>query len=237
MTRELQKDLMQHASDYRKRANEYFFKTGPGEYGEGDQFAGIQMPSIRSAIKPYLDMSLLGINEMLYHEIHEFRMAALLILGHQYKKAKDPFQQEEICAFYLKHKSQVNNWDLVDLSAPHILGQHTLNQNFLNKEVLFVLVNSPVLWDRRIAMVSTLAFIRKGYLELCFQLAELLLDDKEDLMHKALGWMLREAWKRDSLIVEEFIKEHYTRLPRTSLRYAIERMEPVQRKSYLKGSF
>ena len=233
----LQKDLRAIATDERKCANEWFFKTGKGQYGEHDCFIGVSVPDIRRSIKPYHNMSLEDLSRLISSKIHEDRLAALIILVNQYKRSKETQLKDRIYKFYLKHMDMVNNWDLVDNSAHHIVGQHIMDNNFKDKDFLFILADSSIMWERRIAIVSTFVFIKKSKLALTFKIAQKLLDDKEDLMHKAVGWMLREAWKKDSQITEGFLIKHYTNIPRTSLRYAIERMEPLKRKRFLKGIF
>jgi 3-methyladenine DNA glycosylase AlkD len=203
-----------------------FFKTGKGEYGFGDKFIGITVPQIRIVAKKYKDASLETLKELLYSPIHEHRLCALLILGAQYSKSKD----KEKVDFYLAHRSRVNNWDLVDSSAHIILGEYLYDKN---KDILYKYADSDSLWERRIAIVSTLAFIRKSEVQETYKIALLLLHDKEDLIHKAVGWMLREAGKKDVEQLEKFLERNAHHMPRTMLRYAIEKMNESKRKYYL----
>jgi len=228
-------DLQSLASEKRKKSNEWFFKTGKGEYGEGDTFIGISMPDIRKVIKDYQTLDFKKIKKLFKSPIHEARMAGVLILTENAKKAfkkKDLNTHKKIVDFYLKNRYGVNNWDLVDASAHYILGASILN-GINSLDILEELSNSNVMWDRRIAMVSTWIIIRSGDVYPTITLAKQLLDNKEDLMHKAVGWMLREAWKKEPEIIEDFIMENYHQIPRTALRYSIEKMEETKRKSFL----
>jgi 3-methyladenine DNA glycosylase AlkD len=224
------------ATDKRKRTNEWFFKTGKGQYGEHEKFIGVSLPDIRKTIKPYRDISLSELKKTLYSPLHELRLAALLILVQQYKQ-QDQSGQKKIYDFYLTHKSQVNNWDLVDVSAQHIVGDYIYSYQKNNIEVMHYMSMSNILWHRRISIISTWAYIKKYELGPCLEISKQLLNDKEDLIHKAVGWMLRESWKRDAVKIESFIKKKYAQMPRTCLRYAIEKMEETKRKSFLKGAF
>lgn len=203
-----------------------FFKTGPGQYGEGDVFIGVTVPEQRVVAKKYESLSLGDVEKLLESPIHEHRITALLILVLKYQKTRDA----KIVDFYLAHTKQVNNWDLVDSSADKILGHSLLD---VKHDILYTLVKSSVLWERRIAIVATWAFIRKNEFEDTFRLSEMLLSDKHDLMHKAVGWMLREVGKRDEKALCDFLDIHCTQMPRTALRYAIERFEEKKRKGYL----
>lgn len=228
-------ELKKYASAKRKKSNEWFFKTGKGEYGEGDKFIGVRVPDIRKIAEKFSDINIPEIKKLLYSNIHEERLAALLILVDQFYKS-DENNKSKIYKFYLRNKSQINNWDLVDLSAHHIVGGYILN-NPKEKNTLNMLAESKIMWDRRIAIISTLAFIRKNQISETLKLSKILLGDQEDLMHKAVGWMLREAWKKDTEKVEDFLMKNYNKLPRTTLRYAIERMEEKKRKNFLQGMF
>ncbi len=211
-----------------------FFKTGKGQYGEGDKFLGLTVPQTRMTVKKYLDLSLKELEKILQSKFHEERLGALFVLVSQFKKG-DRKVQEKIFKFYLKNTEHINSWDLVDLSAHHIVGAHLADKP---KDLLFKLAVSESLLERRIAMVATFFDIAKEKSETALAVAEKLLDDKEDLMHKAVGWMLREVGKRCSQkIEEEFLKKHYSRMPRTTLRYAIERFPEQKRKAFLKGEF
>ena len=233
---QLEAELSALATEDRKRTNEWFFKTGKGEYGEHESFIGVSVPDIRKTISSYKEISLAELKKTLYSPIHELRLAALLILVAQFKK-EDRKVRKKIFDFYLKHKKQVNNWDLVDLSAPHIVGEYLYAYDRINIKVIDELNKSKILWYRRISILSTWAYIKKRDLNPCLRLSKQLLSDKEDLMHKAVGWMLREAWKRDWQRVEQFIRTNYDHMPRTMLRYAIEKIDQPKRKMILKGEF
>ncbi len=224
---ELRAHLSSLATPERAESSQRFFKTGPGQYGEGDVFIGITVPVLRAAAKQARDLSLQDLRPLLKSKIHEERLVALLILDSQYAKSKDP----KIVDFYLNNTDCINNWDLVDGSAPYILGAHLLTHD---PKILYTLVKSKNLWERRIAIISTLAFIRAGQFEHTLALSEALLTDTHDLMHKAVGWMLREVGKRDQATLEKFLRAHATHMPRTALRYAIERFPEPLRQQYLK---
>ena len=228
--------LHERKSPARKRTNECFFKTGKGEYGEGDIFIGLSNPDVRELTKMFLKMEFGEIEYLLKDKIHEIRFAGLIILTENASKAyakKDKQRLKEIADFYLKHKSAANNWDLVDLSCYKILGNAIL-LGIYDLDILDKLSDSLGLWDRRIAMVSTFAFIKMKNIYPSLTLAKKLLNNKEDLMHKSIGWMLREAWKVDNDTVEEFILEKYSSIPRTAFRYAIEKMDESKRQDFLK---
>lgn len=208
-----------------------FFKTGKGHYGEGDKFLGIAVPQTRAVIKKYKDLILTEIKQVLQSEFHEERLAAVLIMVGQYEKGGSKIRKN-IFEFYLKNAKQINNWDLVDLSAHQIVGGFLADKP---KDILFRLADSKILWERRIAMVATFFEIKNGKSETALAIAEKLLTDKHDLMHKAAGWMLREVGKRCSQKEEEvFLKKHAATMPRTMLRYAIERFDEDKRQYYLK---
>jgi len=208
-----------------------FFKTAPGEYGAGDVFLGLPVPLQRRIALKYGDLSLAGIKELLASPIHESRLVGLLILVEQYAAAKEEKIKKNIVDFYLKNTRAINNWDLVDLSVYKILGDWFLNND---RAVLIKLAESKNLWERRMAMVATFAFIRAGRIEETFLIAKKLLRDEHDLIHKAVGWMLREAGKRVSEpALLKFLDEHAGSMPRTALRYAIERLTPRHRERYL----
>jgi len=225
----LKKDLQKQADPYRAKVLLRFFKTGKGEYGEGDRFFGIPVPEQRQIAKKYKTLSLQDLQELISSRIHEHRLVALLILILQYARAHEQGKRD-IVKFYLDNTRHINNWDLVDLSAEKILGSFLLGND---REILYRLAESPNLWERRIAVMSTFAFIRQGQFEDTFRLAEMLLRDPHDLIHKAVGWMLREIGKRDQGSEERFLQEHSQTMPRTMLRYAIERFEQEKRTSYL----
>lgn len=231
MKLDIQKELRKYASAERKTTSEYFFKTGDGCYAEWDKFIGVSMPNIRKVAKIFNDIKLVDIKSLLKSEIHEDRLCVLVILSERSKKG-DREEREKNARFYLKHKKHVNNWDLVDVSAHYILGQYILD-NADKRDILDELVVSKNLWDRRIAIVSTWIMIRHNRIDEILYLAEKVLSDKEDLIHKATGWMLREAWKKQPKRVEDFLKKNYQNIPRTVLRYTIERMEEDKRKYFL----
>lgn len=205
-----------------------FFKTKKGEYGEGDLFLGITVPKIRSLVKEYWEeTSLKELKELLKSKFHEERLTALLILVKKYESSEN---KKRVVDFYLKNLIHVNNWDLVDLSAPNILGDF-FSEN--PKEILYKLVKSKNLWEKRIAIVSTLTFIRKNNFNDTLKISRILLKDKHDLIHKSVGWMLREVGKRDLKVLEKFLEKNYKQMSRTTLRYSIERMPQSKRRYYL----
>lgn len=208
-----------------------FFKTGPGQYGAGDRFLGIKVPPLRMLAKRHADAGLDAVAALLASPYHEERMFALLLLMQFYQRAAQP---EQVAAYdlYLAHTHRINNWDLVDVSAPHIVGRHLQDRP---RKVLHELARSPMLWERRIAIVATFHFIRRNDFADALRIAATLLHDEHDLMHKAVGWMLREVGKRDLVAEEDFLRQHYRTMPRTMLRYAIERFPEAKRKSYLYG--
>ncbi len=212
-----------------------FFKTGKGEYGEGDVFLGIRVPELRKLVKKYKDLSFKEIESLLYSKYHEKRLFGALYLVKLFKQSKkNDEKQKKIYDFYLKHKSQMNNWDIIDTTTPHIIGAYLFNKK--NKEILYKLAVSESLWDRRIAIISTWFFVRNNQYDDLLKLSKILLNDKEDLIHKAVGWMLREVGKRDLELEENFlILNDYNNMPRTMLRYAIEKFEEIRRKQYLRG--
>ena len=207
-----------------------FFKTGPGEYGAGDEFWGLTVPQVRAVLADCGPVSLSVAAKLLASPIHEARFFAAIALVRAYAQG-DSAARAEIFDFYLAHADRINNWDLVDASAPGIVGRHLPPGQ--GRRTLDRLIKSKVLWERRIAMIATLEHIRQGNLANTFRLAERLLADREDLMHKAAGWMLREAGKRDESALRDFLARHAPRMPRTMLRYAIEKFTPAQRRIWL----
>lgn len=219
------------------KLSERFFKTGPGQYGEGDLFLGLTVPEQRQVIKAFLDLPLPELSLALQSKYHEFRLTALLILNHQYAKAakaKDDKLCREIYDFYLKHSARINNWDLVDASARNVVGEYLYTRP---RAILYKLAASKNLWERRIAIISTFAFIKKNDFTDTLKISEILFKDKEDLMHKAVGWMLREVGKMDRQTLDKFLRTHYQNMPRTALRYAIEHYPETERQKFLKGKF
>lgn len=210
---------------------ERFFRTGKGEYGEGDIFYGLSVPVSRSIAKKYTDMNLKDLEKILKHKVHEIRLIALVILNTKYKKAKDEKEKEKLVKFYLKNISFVNNWDLVDISSYNILGEFLKDKSDIS--ILIKLSKSGKLWKERIAIVSTFAFIKNKDLDLIFYFGEYFLNHKHDLIHKALGWMLREAGKRDEKRLKLFLEKNKNKMPRTMLRYAIEKFSEKERKYFL----
>ncbi len=206
-----------------------FFKTGKGQYGEGDIFLGIRVPALREQAKKFTNAPLGAIQVLLGSVYHEERLCALMMLLSKYAKAGDD-DQKRFYEFYLKNTRHINNWDLVDLSAPGIVGAYLLDKD---PSPLYRLAGSPSLWERRIAIVSTLSFIRKRRFDNTLSIAQMLLDDREDLMHKAAGWMLREVGKRDVCVLKKFLDASAQLMPRTMLRYAIEKFPENERLKYL----
>ena len=209
-----------------------FFRTGPGEYGAGDVFLGIRVPELRALAKRFGALSLVDLLELLRSPLHEARFLALVLLVESYRRG-DPAQRQRVFDAYLASTDRINNWDLVDVSAPHVVGAHLLGGD---GALLDRLAASPSLWERRIAMLATFAFIRAGRLEVPLRIARLLLHDGHDLIHKAVGWMLREVGQRSREAEEMFLAEHYRSMPRTALRYAIEKFPPERRRAYLEGT-
>jgi 3-methyladenine DNA glycosylase AlkD len=254
--------LLKYGSAQRAKDAQRFFKTGPGQYGEGDVFMGVSVPIIRKISKiivsgnSSLNLQVKNIKQnnnkpqykhapkfssfkptiktLLYSKYHEERLLALLILVEIFKRQNDLNCKKEIYEFYIKNIKHINNWDLVDTSAYNIVGNYLLL--IKNKSVLFSLIQSTHHWSRRVAIISTLAFIRQGQTKLTFQLARRSLTDKEDLMHKACGWMLREAGKKNLMILRKFIEINGSKMPRTMLRYSIEKMSAPERKSIMKAT-
>ena len=222
-------DLDGAADPERARHLQRFFRTGPGEYGEGDRFLGLHVPQVRAAARRHRDLPLPDLADVLASPYHEHRQAALFVLVDRYRRSA-PADRETIVRFYLERLDAVNSWDLVDGSAPHVLGAHLSSRD---RAVLYELARSGRLWRQRVAVLATFPFIRAGQFDDTLRLAELLRDHPHDLIHKAVGWMLREIGKRDRTAAERFLDRHAAHMPRTMLRYAIERFEPERRRSYL----
>jgi 3-methyladenine DNA glycosylase AlkD len=221
----IRRELKRVATPARAKTNAWFFKTGKGQYGEGDRFIGVTVPQLRTIAKTYRDASLSDLKKLLDSTIHEERLLAVIILTIQF-----PHEPNAIYRFYLQQTKRINNWDLVDASAPNIVGAYLLTRP---RTVLDRLAQSKYLWEKRIAIVSTLAMIRNGELDDTFRICTRLMDDSHDLIHKACGWMLREAGKKDVTALHRFLKIHAPRMPRTMLRYAIERLPKATRQRYL----
>jgi 3-methyladenine DNA glycosylase AlkD len=227
---EIEKKLKKLGSARRARASVWFFKTGEGEYGHGDVFVGTTAPENEKIAREFSELPMGEIEKLLKNKIHECRMVALRVLVHRYQHG-DEKMKTRIAKFYLAHTRGINNWDLVDVSAPKIIGDYLLARD---RSILYKLAKSKNIWERRIAILATFAFIRNGETKDVFTLAEMLLSDKEDLMHKAVGWMLRETGKRCSRsVLVKFINQNKAQMPRTTLRYAIEHFYPSERKNFL----
>ena len=230
---QLQNKLLQHADEAQAAHLSRFFKTGPGEYGEGDKFLGIKVPVTRSVVKEcWKGCSWDDLEECLASEYHEVRLAGLLVLVQRFHHAKkDPDVQRQCVDFYLAHLPAVNNWDLVDLSCYEILGNWLLDKD---RTILYSLArNGKTIWEQRIGIVSTMQFLRHGQLDDTYAIADILLQHPHDLIHKAVGWLLREAGKRDPQRLQQYLDTRCTTMPRTMLRYAIEKFPPEIRQSYL----
>ncbi|MCK4540474.1 DNA alkylation repair protein [Candidatus Parcubacteria bacterium] len=228
----IKKELDLLANKKQAEISRRFFKTGKGEYGEGDIFLGIKVPVQRKVALKFENLPLKDIERLLRSEIHEYRFTAAIILVNQFKKAKEKLK-EKIYKLYLKNTNWINNWDLVDVSAHYIVGEYLLGNS---RDVLYKLAKSKTLWDRRIAIISTFAFIRDNDFRDTIRLVEIFLNDKHDLMHKACGWMLREVGKKSEQGEKElvrFLDKYILKMPRTTLRYAIERLPETKRKYYL----
>ena len=227
------KTLESFATPERKKTNEWFFKTGKGEYSEFDEFMGVRMPQIRQVVKQYFNV--IGFDEitsLINHPIHEVRHCGLIILVDQYQADN----QDTVFNYYIDNIHAVNNWDLVDTTTPQIIGDY-LYQYQEKLPLLFNYAHSSDLWERRIAIVATWTFIKRDKFAPTLKIAQLLLGDKHDLIHKAIGWMLREVYKKDGDICKTFLRENYAQLSRTTLRYAIEHMLESERLRYLKREF
>lgn len=228
----IQKELRLLADPKKARILAGFFKTGKGEYGEGDQFLGIAVPLQRKIAKQFSDLELFEIEKLLSSDIHEERLTSLLILVSKFEKGNEK-TKDKIYQFYLKNTKKINNWDLVDLSAPKISGAYLL-KNKEQRKILYKLARSKNLWERRIAIISTFAFLREDQFEDTFKISEILLEDRHDLIHKAVGWMLREVGNRNRKAEEKFLQKYYRQMPRTMLRYAIEKFDRDKKEFYMK---
>ena len=225
--------LKQYADPSQVEGLSRFFKTGPGQYGEGDKFLGIKVPVTRQVVKEcWRKMDFDQLEECLRSDYHEVRLAGLLALVEIFSHAKkNPALQRECIGFYLSHTDRINNWDLVDLSCYPLLGQWLLDKD---RSILYDLARSgKTLWEQRIGIVSTMAFVRQGQIEDTFAIADILLHHPHDLIHKAVGWLLREAGKRDKATLVSFLDSRYRTMPRTMLRYAIEKFPEAERQAYL----
>lgn len=226
-------ELNKHADPEKANFLPNFFKAGPGGYGEGDKFIGVKVPIQRKVARKYFKtLSLEEVEVLLRGPIHEYRLTALIILVNKFEKAKTAQERKNIKEFYLKNISYVNNWDLVDSSADKILGAYLFDKE---KDILYEFAKSDNLWENRAAIISTYYFIKNEVFEDTLKLAKILLNHEHDLIHKAVGWMLREVGNRNLEIEYNFLKEHYKKMPRTMLRYAIEKFEPELRNKFLRG--
>jgi 3-methyladenine DNA glycosylase AlkD len=229
----IRKKLQRLGSEENANVLQTFFKTGPGEYGEGDVFLGVRVPELRKLVKEYQDITLKEVMQFLRSSIHEERMFALLILVSKYLKGNETVKKR-IYELYLQHTKFINSWDLVDGSAQHIVGAFLMDKS---KEPLYRLAKSNSLWERRIAILSTFYFIKHHNFSETIKISKILLTDEQDLIHKAVGWMLREIGKRDITAEEIFLKKYYKSMPRIMLRYAIEKFPRSKRKKYLRGDY
>jgi len=231
--RDIRKKLQQLESEERAKVLQRFFKTGPGEYSEGDVFIGVRVPDLRKLVKEYQDITIKEVMQLLKSSIHEERLFALLILVSKYSKGNETVKKK-IYELYLQNTKFINSWDLVDGSAQHIVGAFLMDKS---KEPIYRLAKSNSLWERRIAILSTFHFIKHDNYSETLKISKILLTDEQDLIHKAVGWMLREIGKRHISTEEIFLKKYYKRMPRTMLRYAIEKFPESKRKKYLRGDF
>ena len=226
-------DLLKLGNKEIAEHSQRFFKTGKGEYGEGDIFLGIRVPVLRKLLKRYGGISIAEVCKLLHSKFHEERLLAVLMLVQLFKSGSvDEKEQKQIYDLYLENTKFINNWDIVDISAGNIVGAYLYEKD---KARLYDLVQSKNLWERRISIIATFYFIRQNEFDDTLKIAEILLNDKEDLIHKAVGWMLREVGKREIEIEEEFLQEYYKKMQRTMLRYAIEKFPEKTRKLYLRG--
>lgn len=228
--------LYKFSSKKRAQQAQRFFKTGKGQYGEGDQFIGVSVPDIRKIAKAAQDISSSEIQELVRSPIHEERLLGFIICSMQYHKARkinDERTEQKLVRFFLKNKKYLNNWDIIDVTVPKLLGPYFLERD---RSILHKLIKSKNLWDRRIALMTTFEFVRNADFRNTLEFCELVLNDKEDLIHKASGWMLREIGKRDKKLLLEFLAKHRLSMPRTMLRYSIEKLTPTERAKLLMKS-
>ncbi|HRX64229.1 MAG TPA: DNA alkylation repair protein [Candidatus Absconditabacterales bacterium] len=231
MYSQIKKELLALQNSEKAGILQGFFKTGKGEYGEGDVFLGITMPQQRQVVKKYFkEISFDDIQKLLESKYHEFRMSGLLCLVYKYEFEKDETREKNIFDFYVKNLEYVNNWDLVDVTCPKIIGDYLLDKE---KDILYNFAKSENMWIQRVAIVSTWTLIKNGQLKDTIKLAEILLDHEHDLIHKAVGWMLRELGKKDKCLLEKFLEKNVKLMPRTMLRYSIERFGDQERKFWL----
>lgn len=230
---QIQKDLRALANPKIAEHSQRFFKTGKGEYGYGDIFLGIRVPNLRKIAKEHQDeLKSSQVKKLVRSKYHEERLTGLIVWSNQYIRSKDEKSKEEIYQLYVSHFKYINNWDLVDVTCPHIIGRHLFERD---RKIIFQWARSKDLWTKRISIITQLWFIRQNDLDDAFKIAKILLRDSHDLIHKAVGWVLREAGKKDRKRMEAFLTEHYQKMPRTMLRYAIEKLPESRRQKYLKG--
>jgi len=242
-SKSVQKELHKKSNKEKAKILQGFFKTKKGEYGEGDIFLGVVVPEQREIAKKYQELNLIEIQELLKSKYHEERLTALIVLTYKYEKTKKETEKKEIYEFYLSNTKYINNWDLVDLSAPKIVGNYLLNHKN-EKNILYKLAKGyqrcpkrqPIsrLWEKRISILATFPFIKANNYEDSIKLSEMFLYEEHDLMHKAVGWMLREVGKKDEQVLINFLDKHYKEMPRTMLRYSIEKFDEEKRNYYLK---
>ncbi len=227
MIRKILKEIKESSDPERAKNSLWFFKTGPGQYGEGDKFLGLTMPQQRTIAKKYVNLPFSDIQKLIDSKYHEHRMVGLIILTYKYPKSE---QKKEIYEFYIKNYDRINNWDLVDVTAPRIVGAYLLEKN---RKILYDFAKSNHLWKKRISIVSTFAFIDKKDFKDSIKIIEILLNDKHDLIHKACGWALREIGKKEEKVLTNFLDKYHKIMPRTMLRYSLERLSEKQKKHYM----
>lgn len=229
----IQEELLALKNPERAEHSMRFFKTGAGQYGEGDLFLGLTVPLQRQIAKKHKDLTFEELSKLFESKYHEFRLCGCIILINQFQKSREEQHKNRIYNFLLKHLKALNNWDLIDTTVPPIIGSHIL-QNPELKPQLYAWAHSKNLWEKRIAMLATFAFIRSGDFSDAIKIAEILLNDTHDLIHKAVGWMMREAGNKNLKVLEDFLEKHHQHMPRTMLRYAIEKLPQNKRAYYMK---
>lgn len=228
--KDVERELNAHENPADAEFLQGFFKTGKGQYGEGDVFIGLRVPQTRVITKKYRDLPLPEIEKLLDSPIHEHRLAAVIIMTERAKRAQEE-EKKDLYDLYLRRIDRMNNWDIIDISCGHVVGGYLLDKP---RDILYKLARSKVMWERRVAIISTSRFIADGDLDDTFKLAELLINDNEDLIHKASGWMLREAGKKDEARLKDFLDQHAATMPRTMLRYSLEKPHPTDKAHYMK---
>lgn len=228
--KEVSRKLKEKSSPERARETLRFFKTGPGQYGEGDKFIGTSVPDIREISKNAKDIPFIELQKLVKSPVHEERLAGFIICTLKFLKAKkSEYEQERVVRFFIRHRKFLNNWDIIDVTVPKVLGEYFLKRE---RTFLYDLIRSKSLWDRRIAIMSTFTFLKEGDFEDTLNFCEQLLSDKEDLIHKASGWMLREVGKRDKERLLIFLRKHSPKMPRTMLRYSLEKLSPLEKSEF-----